>query len=181
MWVETFTAAKTQSRPRREILRGERVRCALNEKNAIEWTLHFDGACHGNGTARAKAGYGWLIQSDHGTIVASGYGSVTAKAGEEPVTNNVAEWMAVIEGLHWLACCNIASPDVLNVYGDSALVVNQFNGAWKCKQDRMKELCRRGMSIADKLRRRGIQIDAAWIPREQNTDADALSTKGVHQ
>lgn len=153
----------------------------MSDKRAIEWSLNFDGACHGNGTATAKAGYGWLIQSDHGTVVASGCGNVSAKSGEEPVTNNVAEWMAVIEGLHWLECCHIGQPDILNVYGDSMLVVNQFNGAWKCKQERMKDLCRRGQRIADVLRKRGIHVEAAWIPRENNGDADTLSTKGIRQ
>lgn len=63
--------------------------------------LWVDGACSGNGTEKAKAGYGYvLVMGDHRK---EGKGLVTGKQ-----TNNRAELAAVIEGLACLKKhCNV--------------------------------------------------------------------------
>lgn len=84
------------------------------------------------------------------------------------MTNNVAEYQALIKGLE-LAVDHIV--DDLVVYSDSKLVVNQMKGAWKVKQQEMKTLHGRASRIANNIK----YIEYKWIPREENSEADRLS------
>jgi len=86
-------------------------------------------------------------------------------------TNNVAEYKAAIAAL-----CVAQShfrfdekPEAV-LRTDSRLVVEQFNGRWKCRSDHLKELL-------DLLRRvsSGMDVTMLWIPREENELADYLS------
>ena len=52
-------------------------------------------------------------------------------------TNNEAEYMAMIKGVHVSLELNIT---YLDIYSDSELIVNQINGKYKVKNDRMKQL-----------------------------------------
>ena len=95
----------------------------------------------------------------------------------EPVidkTNNEAEYMAMIKGVHVSLEINIAN---LHIYSDSELIVNQINGKYKVKNDRMKQL---HSSVMFELN----QMDywsVAHVRREKNTRADALSKNGMQK
>lgn len=76
--------------------------------------LYTDGACSGN---PGKGGYGGILI----------YNGIEKKysGGEEMTTNNRMELRAVIEGLKLLK-----EPVELNIYSDSAYVVNAFLENW---------------------------------------------------
>lgn len=148
----------------------------LPEKSEDWSCLRFDGACNGNGQLNATGGYGWSVQGPLGCFVWSSCGSVDSK----PVTNNVAEWSGLLDGLSWIA----SQPDIqrqvsmgLRIEGDSNLVVKGLTGGWKCQDRRMayfRDLC------LDQIAKIGCYWGAVWIPREQNTVCDLLSRRFLY-
>ena len=58
----------------------------------------------------------------------------------------------------------------MQVRGDSKLVIEQLAGRWKVKQAHLKPLHARARALLDDYE----EVDLAHVPREQNTDADAL-------
>jgi ribonuclease HI len=52
-------------------------------------------------------------------------------------TNNIAEWSAVVWAAQWAKENGLKKVTLL---GDSLLVVNQANGAWKIKSEQLKPL-----------------------------------------
>jgi len=82
-------------------------------------------------------------------------------------TNNVAEYKALIAGLQ---AAQQFSPGTVHVRADSKLVIEQLAGRWKVKQPHLKPLHAQARALLDTFAR----VDLAHVPREQNTDADAL-------
>ena len=129
-------------------------------------TINFDGACewyNGKRNPGGLATYGWIIKKD-GQQIAYGYGEV---ARGEGATNNVAEYTALIEALKALKDLNLEK-DVVEIKGDSQLVVNQVNGVWRCNVARLFKLKEEAKKLIN-----GHKI--TWVPREQNQEADDLS------
>ena len=62
----------------------------------------------------------------------------------------------------------------MTVRGDSKLVVNQVNGVWACNFAHLREARGRCQKLIERLER-GDEVELEWVPREQNTEADALS------
>ena len=54
---------------------------------------------------------------------------------DEPVTNNVGEYKAVILALKWAEDSAHSGDLNVSILTDSLLVVNQVNGVWKCKKE----------------------------------------------
>lgn len=79
-----------------------------------EITLYTDGACSGN-----PGPGGW------GSILILGENRKEISGGSQDTTNNIMELTAVIEGLKMLK-----RPCKVQVYSDSAYVVNGFNQKW---------------------------------------------------
>ncbi len=79
-----------------------------------EVTIYTDGACSGN-----PGPGGW------GSILIFGENSKEISGGSANTTNNIMELTAVIEALKLLK-----RPCKVNVYSDSAYVVNAFNQNW---------------------------------------------------
>ncbi len=82
-------------------------------------------------------------------------------------TNNVAEYKALIAGLQ---AAQRFSPSVVHVRADSKLVIEQLAGRWKVRQPHLKPLHAQARALLDSFER----VDLAHVPREENTDADAL-------
>lgn len=89
-------------------------------------------------------------------------------------TNNVAEYVALIAGLK--AADEISESAELLVRMDSKLVIEQMSGGWKIKHPDMQQLGREVQEIA-----RGKKITWQWIPREENSRADALANKAMDE
>ncbi|NBR64410.1 MAG: bifunctional RNase H/acid phosphatase [Actinobacteria bacterium] len=87
-------------------------------------------------------------------------------------TNNVAEYKAVLAAIE--LANEIVPSAQLHVRMDSKLVVEQMSGRWKIKNEGMQELSSQ-MASAIGVR----EISFEWIPREQNSKADALANEAM--
>jgi ribonuclease H / adenosylcobalamin/alpha-ribazole phosphatase len=87
-------------------------------------------------------------------------------------TNNVAEYSAVIFALE--AAFEIDPAAEILIRMDSKLVVEQMSGRWKIKHPDMMTLGARVQQLIA-----GKQVQFVWIPREQNSRADALANKAM--
>lgn len=96
-------------------------------------------------------------------------------------TNNIAEWRGLELALEHCSKLVETYPEAsISIYGDSQLVVRQFNGIYRIKQENFKPFfrsCKKLVSgdIGKHIKR------VEWIPREQNKEADRLSKKVVSE
>lgn len=129
---------------------------------------YFDGSSKGN---PGPAQCGWAILDDIDTLI-----DHQSKKATSDRTNNVAEYMGIIELLKYIS----TNPDIKNieVFGDSKLVIEQLNGKWKCKSQNIKPYFEHAMKLFEYLTTIK-NIKLIWIPREKNTIADKLAQKGV--
>jgi ribonuclease HI len=134
-------------------------------------TVWFDGACEpqnpgGHGT------YGIVITaSEDGTTLITDCGYIGYGEG---VTNNVAEYTALIEALEYVH--EHASTAQITVRGDSQLVIRQLTGEYRVRSERLRPLWQEASHLA-----RDLDITFEWIPREQNEHADGLSRRAYHE
>ena len=127
--------------------------------------LHVDGASRGN---PGEAGFGVHVTAENGSEVASLYGYL-GKA-----TNNVAEYQALLHGLRF-AISRGASR--VEVYSDSELLVRQIEGRYRVKNAGLQPLHREAKSLLARFERSQV----AHVPRERNTEADALANRAVDE
>jgi ribonuclease HI len=122
-----------------------------------------DGASRGN---PGEAGFGVHVTAENGSEVASLYGYL-GKA-----TNNVAEYQALLHGLRF-AISRGASR--VEVFSDSELLVRQIE---RYRVDAgLQPLHREAKSLLARFERSRV----AHVPRERNTDADALANRAVDE
>ncbi|XP_058775095.1 uncharacterized protein LOC131649350 [Vicia villosa] len=84
-------------------------------------------------------------------------------------TNNIAEYEACIMGLEEAIDLRIK---ILDVYGDSSLVINQIKGGWETRHPGLipyRDYARRLLPFFNK-------VTFHHIPRDENQMADALAT-----
>ena len=128
--------------------------------------IEADGGSRGNpGLAGSGA---VVIDADTGAILVE----VARFIGV--ATNNVAEYLALKAGLE--AAFNLNQDARVLVRMDSKLVIEQMAGRWKIKHPDMIQLGAEVQAIA-----RGKQIRWQWIPREENSRADALANKAMDE
>ena len=127
-----------------------------------------------------------IVEADggsRGNPGAAGYGAVVrdGKTGEllceiaETIgvaTNNVAEYSGLIAGL--AAAHEIDPTAEITVRMDSKLVIEQMSGRWQIKHPDMRELALKARNIHERA-----LITYEWIPRDQNSHADALANKAL--
>lgn len=89
-------------------------------------------------------------------------------------TNNVAEYIALVTALEWIEQ-NRQGATVL-VRMDSKLVIEQMSGNWKIKHPDMQQLAIQANRLVA-----GLHATFQWIPREQNSRADALANKAMDE
>lgn len=127
--------------------------------------LFTDGAARGN---PGPAGLGLVIEDGAGTRLWGGCRFVGT------ATNNQAEYLALIEGLRrateW-------SPERLEVYLDSQLVVEQLAGRYKVRSAELKPLHREALMLLAGFPNHKI----AHVPRERNRGADALANRAIDE
>lgn len=123
-----------------------------------------DGGSRGN---PGPAGYGAVVWSPGRTSVLAESKSAIGRA-----TNNVAEYRGLIAGLE--AASGIGATEV-EVFMDSKLVVEQMSGRWRVKHPDLIPLHQRARDLARAFRR----ISYAWIPRAENSHADALANEAM--
>lgn len=90
-------------------------------------------------------------------------------------TNNEAEYRAIIKALELLPEKikqeKMPQPERVEFYSDSMLVVKQLNGEYKIKKAHIRELIFAVRAAEAEI---GVPITYHYIPREENTLADAL-------
>jgi Ribonuclease HI len=130
------------------------------------WKGYFDGACDNNGSKEMQIGA--VLIHDNNEVE-----KISRRVGIG--TSNVAEYLALIA---LLERCNerglIDDRDrgMFWIYGDSKLVIQQVRLRWKVRADHLRPYRDRVLELNENIRAR-----FAWIPREQNTLADALSKR----
>lgn len=128
--------------------------------------LKTDGSGTGTVDDPAEGAIGGVLVDPNGRPVAE----ISKPIG--PAINTVAEYRALIEGLELARSRGIRR---LRVFLDSELVVDQVNGRAKVDSEGIRPLHTEARLLLQEFP----DIRVSWIPREWNTDADALATKGL--
>jgi ribonuclease HI len=89
-------------------------------------------------------------------------------------TNNVAEYLALIEGL---TAVGEWKPDRVEVYLDSKLVVEQVAGRFKVKNKALAPLHARTLKLLAGLP----EVTVGHVAREKNKGADALANRAIDE
>lgn len=126
--------------------------------------IYFDGSC-GPKNPGGKACYGFVINDENGER----YRSRGLECKGPKATNNVAEYAALKHALKYLKETGYTGH--VEIRGDSNLVVSQIRGDWKCKKEHLQQYLAEVSDLLENFE----SWDAEWIPREENTIADALS------
>jgi ribonuclease HI len=127
------------------------------------WLVMVDGASRGN---PGQAGCGAAICDENGAVVKE----LSRHLGH--ATNNVAEYEALLMGLE--ALLQLGRKDII-VQSESELLVRQLNGQYRVKDEKLKVLFQRAMTL---LR----QFDSyriLHVRREMNKLADRLANQGI--
>jgi ribonuclease HI len=125
------------------------------------YTAFFDGSARPNPGEMSIGGY---IQTPNKEVIYQ----YSIKLGHG--TNNIAEYQSLI---HVLRECRRRGIQLVNIKGDSQLVINQVNETWKCKDKHISSLCEEAKQIKNDL----IDCTLMWEPRKQNAEADRLATE----
>ncbi|XP_020094104.1 uncharacterized protein LOC109714090 isoform X1 [Ananas comosus] len=126
--------------------------------------LEFDGASKGN---PGKAGAGAVLRTEDGRVICR------LREGLGIVTNNVAEYRAVILGLKYALKKGFRR---VQVRGDSQLVCMQVKGLWQTKNQNMIELCKE----VNELKERFLDFEISHMKREYNADADQQANIAIN-
>ncbi|MFA6279001.1 MAG: ribonuclease HI family protein [Candidatus Paceibacterota bacterium] len=135
----------------------------------MKFFIHADGGSRGN---PGPAGAGAMIRDERGNAVAS----ISQFLGKQ--TNNFAEYEAVIlafETLTKLVPKGKCGKTSVTVKMDSELVVKQMRGEYKVKNVTLKEQQARLKKVMANFG----TVSFTHVPREQNSDADALANAAM--
>lgn len=124
-----------------------------------------------DGVSRGNPGPGAI-----GAVIYDGNGNVLARISRTigEATNNQAEYQAVIAALK--EALALGARDV-EIRSDSELIVNQINGDYAVKKDRLKDLHQVVMHLMEEFDR----FNAVSIPREENKEADRLASRAIRK
>ena len=89
-------------------------------------------------------------------------------------TNNVAEYLALIDGLRKIADWK---PDRVEAYLDSKLVVEQMAGRYRVKHPALQLLHRQATTLARALP----EVEFRHVERAKNKGADALANRAIDE
>ena len=127
--------------------------------------VHVDGGARGNPGPAAAA---CVIATPTGEIL----GEHAELLGE--VTNNVAEYRALLLGLALARELGVSEVEVVN---DSELIAKQINGQYKVKHPAMRPLYLDALAALRGFERWSVRT----VPRAQNAEADALVNAALDQ
>jgi probable phosphoglycerate mutase len=135
-------------------------------KKPTNLIIEADGGSRGNpGLAGSGA---CVIDADTGEVILE----ISRFIGI--ATNNVAEYLALVAGLEGAYGLNDQARILVRM--DSKLVIEQMAGRWKIKHPDMQQLGARVQKLVS-----GKQVRWQWIPREENSRADALANKAMDE
>jgi len=130
-------------------------------------TLHTDGAARRKlGEPTGPAGIGAVLRSEQGDVI----GEIGRGIGL--ATNNVAEYIAPIEGLQMALDQGVVNPDA---YIDSPVVAGHLLKGHRVKADHLRPLVDRARQQLDLFSTPSL----TRVPRALNADADKLANQGI--
>ncbi|MGA7161574.1 MAG: ribonuclease HI family protein [Bacteroidota bacterium] len=138
-------------------------------------TIHgfTDGAARGN---PGPGGIGVVLKDESGTVLVRG------KKYLGKVTNNVAEYTALIECLRRVNASfggdNGVPCSKLILHSDSELMVRQLNGEYKVKDRTLKKLFD---EVHNLLHSAQFEFSIKHVPREKNKEADLLANESIDE
>jgi ribonuclease HI len=127
--------------------------------------VHVDGGARGNPGPAAAAS---VLSTPDGQVL----DEATQLLGR--VTNNVAEYRALLLGLARARALGVNEVEVVN---DSELIAKQVRGIYKVKHHDMKPLHTEALASLRGFAKWSIRS----VPRAQNADADALVNQALDQ
>lgn len=125
--------------------------------------VYVDGASRGN---PGPSSIGVVIEDEAGGTIKE-YGRAI---GEQ--TNNVAEYTALLDALR---TAEELGAKRVKVRSDSQLLVRQFNGQYRVKNERLMKY----LLQIQNLRRRFESVELEHVPRELNKRADRLANEAL--
>ncbi|HKN07762.1 MAG TPA: ribonuclease HI [Thermoplasmata archaeon] len=131
--------------------------------------VRFDGSCQPPGGG-GVAGWGFVIEGPGVRFEDCG---LAARPYSPHSTNNVAEYVGAIRALEQLRSMGYTGEVI--VEGDSQLVVRQMKGEYEVRAEHLKAY----HDWLTQLARSFQGVEFRWIPRGENTVADALSKRAV--
>ncbi|PSF37551.1 hypothetical protein C7H19_10320 [Aphanothece hegewaldii CCALA 016] len=126
--------------------------------------LYFDGGSRGNPGIAAGAAVIQLPKKE--SYIVSDF--------MKYATNNEAEYTGLVIGLEKAQQLGIK---ILEVRGDSQLVINQVNGLWKVKSENLQGLYNKARRLISQFNK----INISWIPRKDNHLADTAVNECIDQ
>jgi ribonuclease HI len=136
------------------------------------YTLKFDGLFREESTGKLKGkragfiSYGWLIYKGE-RLIARGFGVF---ALDKYAASNIAEYIALIEGLEALADFGVRK-EAVEIRGDAKCVIDQMCGLAGISSLPTRKLNKRALRLA----KRFDNLNWQWLPRRYNRDADQLT------
>jgi ribonuclease HI len=125
--------------------------------------LYFDGLCEPLNPG-GVATYGFVVYDNNKKLHEEG-GVVGAGMNGEDVSNNVAEYTAMIRGMERIT--SFGHHGTLRVRGDSQLAIRQVTGRYSVRSKRLIPLHNKVME----LKRNFTVVKFEWIPRDLNEEA----------
>jgi len=111
-----------------------------------------------------------------GVVFQDGKGGTLKTLSEQigVATNNTAEYFGLIFALQEALMMGVKE---IEIFADSELLVKQFRGEYKVKEESLKQL----MALVKHLRQGFKKITIAHVPREQNKLADREANKALDE
>ena len=128
-----------------------------------QWTLYTDGASRNN---PGPSGAGIYLLKDGQTVSKEGF-----FLGNK--TNNQAEYLALLIGLHFLKRYSSAG-DGIRIASDSELLVKQLKGEYKVRHPDLKPLYKIAHAMVSEL-----NAQIMHVVRSDNVEADKLANLGI--
>ena len=156
---------------RGQILRNLVIRKYTHKNYISQDANHIHIFCDGGITTNpgGTATFGWIArQGQH--IIAQDSGIIGTGEG---MTNNIAEYQALIQALQWAASL---SPSQIFIYSDSQLIVNQVNKTWRCHSADLAPLQHKARTLL-----KSVNATLCWTPRENNAEADRLAFEALQK
>lgn len=135
------------------------------------YACYFDGACEPT-NPKGNLGIGAFIFSSERKRIFELSKYIGAKELNFATSNNVAEYMGVIEILSFFIGRGLQKENIV-CCGDSKLVINQMKGEWGCNGGIYTKYYYEAIRLIARFQ----NINFIWIPREKNSQCDALSKK----
>lgn len=116
-----------------------------------------DGGCRGNGTQTTACYASVLIKGRKETLIRRDLPMLR--------TNNEAEYEALGIALEELTPLLRFPGTEVEIRSDSALLVNQVNGLWRCKAEHLYDMLERVQYVIDLYAEAGVMVKLLTAPR----------------